>query len=191
MLARQMLRPWSATDHPVAVGTLRCREVFVPAGNRLGGERQAARIVDELLVDVHLGVAACAVGLARAALHAATTCVRVHGGGGAGDLVGTIGEMAAAVEAADAFCGRAAAAGDNDRPLPELTAMARIVACDTASTVTDRAAAVHGGATCAAGDPLSRYRREAPELHLVGRGDDVARRVVGREMVGVVDDPGR
>jgi alkylation response protein AidB-like acyl-CoA dehydrogenase len=183
----------AAMGHPVSVGTLRCREVFVPSDHRLGGERQAASIVDKLLDDVHLGVAACAVGLARAALRAAIACVRVHAGSAADarDLGSTIGESAAAVEAADALCERAAAACDDGRPVPGLTAMARIVACDTASTVTERAATVHRGTVCAAGATLSRYRREAAALRLIDGGDDVARLVVGREMVGDVNDDER
>jgi alkylation response protein AidB-like acyl-CoA dehydrogenase len=179
----------AVAGHPVVIGTLRCREVFVPSSRRLGAERQAAGIVDELLDDVHLGVAACAVGLARAALHAATTCVRVHGSGSqVRHLIATVGEMAAAVEAADALCERAAAVCDDGRASPGLTAMARIVACDTATRVTEHAAAVHRGATCAAGGTLSRYRLEAAALGLLDGGDDVARLAVGRELVGDVDD---
>jgi alkylation response protein AidB-like acyl-CoA dehydrogenase len=178
-----------ATIHGAAAGPLTCRDVVVPAHHRLGAEGDGARIAADAVDLAHLGVASCVVGLARAALQVAVAGVRVSGRGGSladgwSDVADTIADLAAAVEAADALCGRAAAADEAGQPVAALAAMARIMATRTAIEVTDRVAGIDGvggSAAAAAGD---RYRREAAALHLVDGRDSAARRALVGEVVG-------
>jgi alkylation response protein AidB-like acyl-CoA dehydrogenase len=181
------------TIHPTAAGPLTCRDVRVHASHRLGPEGDGARIAADAVDLAHLGVAACAVGLARAALQAALTGVRAPGRDrspvdGRFDAVGTIADLAAAIEAADALCERAAVADEAGRPVAALAAMARIVATRTAIEVTERTAAVHDLVGATAGSADGRYRREAAALHLVDGGDHAARRALVGEVVGDLDE---
>lgn len=181
------------TIHPTAAGPLTCRDVRVAAHHRLGAEGDGARIAAEAVDRAHLGVAACAVGLARAALQTALTGVRASwrdrsAVDGRSEATAAIAELAAAVEAADALCERAAVADDSGRPVVALAAMARIVATRTAIEVTERIAGLQdlvGPAAAGFGD---RYRREAAALHLVDGGDAAARRALVGEVVGDLDE---
>jgi alkylation response protein AidB-like acyl-CoA dehydrogenase len=104
------------------------------------------------------------------------------------DALGTIADLAAAIEAADALCERAAVADEAGRPVAALAAMARIVATRTAIEVTERTAVVHDLLGATAGSADSRYRREAAALHLVDGGDHAARRALVGEVVGDLDE---
>jgi alkylation response protein AidB-like acyl-CoA dehydrogenase len=172
---------------------LTCRDVRVPAHHRLGAEGDGARIAADAVDLAHLGVAACAVGLARAALQVALAGVRGSGRAGSpahglSDLAVTIIDLAAAVEAADALCERAASADEAGRPVAALAAMARLVATRTALEVADRTAGIDGVAGSAAASAVERYRLEAAALHLVDGGDDAARQVLVEEVVGDLDE---
>jgi alkylation response protein AidB-like acyl-CoA dehydrogenase len=164
-------------------GPLTCRDVRVPIDHRLGAEGQGGSIAAEAIAVAHVGVAACAVGLARAALQASVAAVRsVDARGGA---LAALADLAAAVEAADALCERAAVAEDAGRSAAALGAMARIFATGTAVAVTERAVDVgHVGGTAVSRD-VERYRAEAAALH---RTDGAARRALVGEVVGDLDD---
>lgn len=185
-----------ATIHGAATGPLTCRDVRVPVHHRLGAEGDGARIAAEAVDLAHLGVAACAVGLARASLQAALTDVRASGRDGSqltgrSDVADVIADVAAAVEAADALCERAAVADEDGHPVAALAAMARVVATRTAIEAAERATDVHalvGSTRVVAAD---RYRLEAAALHLVDGGDGAARRALVSEIVGEVDDDER
>jgi alkylation response protein AidB-like acyl-CoA dehydrogenase len=181
------------TIHGAAAGRLTCRDVHVPADHRLGAEDDGGRIAADAVDLAHLGVAACAVGLARAALQVALTGVRASGregspADGRSDVAGTIADLAAAVEAADALCERAAAADEAGRPVAALAAMARIVATRTAIEVTERTVGLHEVIDPAAPAAVDRYRREAAALHLIDGGDNAARRALVGEVVGDLDE---
>ena len=182
-----------ATIHGAAAGPLTCRDVRVPAHHRIGAEGDGGRIAADAVDLAHLGVAACAVGLARAALQVALTGVRASGrdgppADGRSDVAGTIADLAAAVEAADALCERAAAADEAGRPVAALAAMARIVATRTAIEVTERTADIHERAGSTGPGVVDRYRLEAAALHLVDGGDNAARRALVGEVVGDLDE---
>lgn len=181
-----------ATRRVVAAGPLICRDVRVSADHRLGAEGDGGRIAADAVDLAHIGVAACAVGLARAALQVALTGVRVSGrdgsaGNGRSDVADRIADLAAVVEAADALCERAADADDAGRPVAALAAMARIVATRIAIEATEHIARIPDVAGPAAG-VVDRYRREAAALHLADGGDNAARRALVGEVVGDLDE---
>ena len=180
------------TIHGAAAGPLTCRDVRVPAHHRLGADGEGARIAADAVDLAHLGVAACAVGLARAALQVALTGVRGWGrdrppAHDPSAVAVTIADLVAAVEAADALCERAASADEAGRPVAALAAMARIVATRTAFEVADRTAGIDGVAGSGAA-AVERYRLEAAALHGVDGGDDAARQVLVGELVGDLDE---
>ncbi|HSK90795.1 MAG TPA: acyl-CoA dehydrogenase family protein [Euzebyales bacterium] len=173
-------------------GQIVCHDVRVPARYRLGDEGEGLGIALTALDSGRLGIASCAIGLARAALHAAIAYARSRRqfGRPIGAFQGigfTIADMASAIEAADALCQRAAAANDAGRPTTTLAAMAKLVATDTAMRVTDSALQIHGGAGYTTAYPVERYLREAKVLQLVEGTNQIQRVVISRNVMGDLD----
>lgn len=173
-------------------GQIVCSQVRVPVRFRLGAEGDGFAIALGALDGGRLGIAACAVGLARAALHAAIAHARQRRqfGQPIGAFQGVgfrIADMAAAIEAADALCQRAAAARDAGRAVTGLAAMAKLVATDTAMMVADASVQVHGGAGYTAAYPVERYLREAKVLQIVEGTNQIQRLVIARTVMGDLD----
>jgi len=173
-------------------GQIVCRDVRVPAAYRLGAEGAGFGIAMAALDSGRLGIASCAIGLSRAALHAAIAYAR--GRRQFGQPIGafqgirfTVADMASAIEAADALCQRAAAAHDAGRPASTLAAMAKLVATDTAMRVTDSALQIHGGVGYTTAYPVERYLREAKVLQLVEGTNQIQRVVISRNVMGELD----
>jgi len=173
-------------------GQIVCRDARVPARYRLGEEGEGFGIAMAALDTGRLGIAACAIGLSRAALHAAIAYARSRRqfGRPIGAFQGigfTVADMASAIEAADALCQRAAAA-DAGRPASTLAAMAKLVATDTAMRVTDSALQIHGGVGYTSAYPVERYLREAKVLQVVEGTNQIQRIVISRNVMGDLDD---
>lgn len=176
-------------------GQLVCRDLRVPVSYRLGDEGDGFGIAMEALDAGRLGIAACAIGLSRAAMHAAIEYARSRRqfGRPIGTFQGVgfaIADMAAAIEAADALCQRAAAANDRGDAATTLAAMAKVVATDTAMQVTNSALQVHGGVGYTTAYPVERYLREAKVLQLVEGTNQIQRLVISRNVMGELDDEG-
>jgi hypothetical protein len=174
-------------------GQIVCTGLRVPARFRLGDEGDGLRIAMSALDSGRLGIASCAVGLARAALQAATAYARQRRQ--FGQPIGTfqgvafsIADMAAAVEAADALCHRAAASAEDGKPSSQLAAMAKLVATDTAMAVADAALGLHGGAGYTTAYPVERYLREAKVLQIVEGTNQIQRMVIARSVLGELDE---
>lgn len=169
-----------------AAGQLRWSALRVPADHRLGGEGEGVTIASDALDRAHLGVAACAVGLARAALDAAVTCVRRAGFTlylGPSVPIAMMADLGSAVEAAVTLCDRTARACDAGQPFSVLAAMARQTATGTAVRVAEWAAEIERDTAVTTGRTL-RYRREATVLQTVEGGEDGPRETIARELLG-------
>jgi alkylation response protein AidB-like acyl-CoA dehydrogenase len=176
-------------------GQIVCRDVRVPLSYRLGNEGDGFAIALAALDAGRLGIAACAIGLARAALNAAIAYARTRRqfGQPIGAFQGiafTVADMACAVEAADALCQRAAAARDAGQVVTTLAAMAKLMATDTAMKVTERAVQVHGGVGYTTAYPVERYLREAKVLQLVEGTNEIQRLVISRNVMGELHEEG-
>jgi alkylation response protein AidB-like acyl-CoA dehydrogenase len=174
-------------------GQIVCRDTRVPVRYRLGEEGDGFGIAMAALDSGRLGIAACAIGLSRAALHAAIAYARSRKqfGRPIGAFQGigfAVADMASAIEAADALCQRAAAAADAGRPTTTLAAMAKLVATDTAMRVTDSALQIHGGVGYTTAYPVERYLREAKVLQVVEGTNQIQRVVISRNVMGELDD---
>jgi hypothetical protein len=173
-------------------GQIVCHDVRVPVQYRLGQEGEGFNIAMAALDSGRLGIAACAIGLSRAALHAAIAYARSRKqfGQPIGAFQGvafTVADMASAIESADALCQRAAAAYDAGRPATTLAAMAKLTATDTAMRVTDSALQIHGGVGYTTAYPVERYLREAKVLQLVEGTNQIQRLVIARDLLGRLD----
>lgn len=159
----------------------------VPAGRLVGAEGTGFTIAMQALDSGRLGIAACAVGLAQAALDYAVGYAREREQFGRPiiDFQGLgflLADMATAVSAARALTLAAARLRDAGRPYSVEAAKAKIFATDTAMRVTTDAVQVLGGAGYVADHPVERYMREAKVLQIVEGTNQIQRLVISRSM---------
>ncbi len=159
----------------------------VPA-DRLVGEREGGfPIAMRALDSGRLGIAACAVGLAQAALDYATGYARQREQFGAPVIsfqgVGfMLADMATQVSAARALMLEAARLRDAGRPYSVEAAKAKLFATDTAMRVTTDAVQVLGAAGYVTDHPVERYMREAKVLQIVEGTNQIQRLVISRAL---------
>ncbi len=161
--------------------------VRVPATRLLGVEGGGFRIALAALDAGRLGIAACAVGLAQAALDAAVAYAgqRRQFGRPIGEFQGVafmLADMATAVAGARALYVEAARRKDAGLPFGLQAAMAKLAATDAAMRVTTDAIQVLGGAGYTADFPVERYFREAKALQIVEGTNQIQRMVIGRAL---------
>ncbi|MEU2973167.1 acyl-CoA dehydrogenase family protein [Nocardiopsis alba] len=134
-----------------------------------------------------LGIAACAVGLAQAALDAAVAYSRERRQFGSliGDFQGLgfmLADMDTQVAASRELYLSAARLRDAGRPFGKQAAMAKLMATDTAMKVTTDAVQVFGGYGYTRDFPVERYMREAKVLQIVEGTNQVQRMVISRHL---------
>jgi alkylation response protein AidB-like acyl-CoA dehydrogenase len=160
----------------------------VPAGRMIGTEGDGFRIALSALDSGRLGIAACAVGLAQAALDYAVDYARQREQFGQPliefqGLGFLLAELATQVSAARALTLAAARLRDAGRPYSIEAAKAKLFATDTAMRVTTDAVQVLGGAGYVADHPVERYMREAKVLQIVEGTNQIQRLVIARSFV--------
>lgn len=170
-------------------GRLTCHDVRVPDSARLGGPGDGRDIAADLGELGRMGVAACAVGLAEAALGLTVTAVRAVGA--PREVVTRIADLAVAVEAAQALCDRVAADADVGSPTPRLVRMAELLATSTAYDAARHAVAVVDGVGEVPDEVAERYLREAMALERLGGSRQQRRLTVARELLGTPLDEER
>jgi hypothetical protein len=159
----------------------------VPAGRRLGAEGEGFRIAMQALNSGRLGIAACAVGLARAALDYAVGYARErHQFGrpviefqGVGFL---LADAATQIAAARALTLAAARLRDAGLPYATEAAQAKLFATDMAMQVTTDAVQVLGGYGYVTDHPVERWMREAKVLQIVEGTNQIQRLVIARAL---------
>jgi len=159
----------------------------VPADRLLAGEGEGFRIAMSALDGGRLGIAACAVGLAQAALDVAVSYAveRRQFGRAIADFQGVsflLADMATAVEASRALYLTAARLKDAGRPYATQASMAKLFATDTAMRVTTDAVQVLGGYGYVEDFPAERYLREAKIMQIFEGTNQVQRVVIGRAL---------
>jgi alkylation response protein AidB-like acyl-CoA dehydrogenase len=159
----------------------------IDADRLIGTEGQGLKIALAALDAGRLGIAACAVGLAQAALDAATAYAkeRRQFGRAIGEFQGLqfmLADMATAVSASRALVLEAARRKDRGLPFSVEAAKAKLLATDTAMRVTTDAVQVFGGYGYVEDFPVERYMREAKVLQIVEGTNQVQRMVIGRSL---------
>jgi len=164
-------------------------DAVIPAGRRLGEEGQGFRIALAALDGGRLGIAACAVGVAQAALDYAVAyaqerrqfdrpIIEFQG------LAFLLADLATQVAAARALYLDAARRRDAGQPYGPQAAMAKLFASDMVMRVTTDAVQVLGGAGYVEDHPTERWMREAKVLQIVEGTNQVQRLVISRSLGG-------
>jgi len=163
--------------------------VRVSDARRLGDEGQGFQIALSALDSGRLGIAACAVGVAQAALDAAVEYAkgRAQFGRPIADFQGLrfmLADMATQTEAGRALYLSAARLRDAGRPFSKQAAMAKLLCTDAAMKVTTDAVQVLGGYGYTADFPVERLMREAKVLQIVEGTNQIQRMVIARHLAG-------
>ncbi|MEV0092737.1 acyl-CoA dehydrogenase family protein [Streptomyces sp. NPDC050738] len=163
--------------------------VRVSDSRRLGEEGQGFAIALSALDSGRLGIAACAVGVAQAALDEAVAYAtgRQQFGRPIADFQGLrfmLADMATRIEAGRALYLAAARLRDAGRPFSRQAAMAKLFCTDTAMQVTVDAVQVLGGYGYTVDFPVERYMREAKVLQIVEGTNQIQRMVIARHLAG-------
>ncbi|MFF7181214.1 acyl-CoA dehydrogenase family protein [Streptomyces sp. NPDC008121] len=161
---------------------------LVDADRRIGEEGQGLQIAFSALDSGRLGIAACATGLAQAALDAAVAYAnerttfgrKIVDHQGLGFL---LADMAAAVDSARATYLDAARRRDLGRPFSRQASAAKLVATDAAMKVTTDAVQVLGGYGYTRDFPVERYMREAKIMQIFEGTNQIQRLVISRSLV--------
>ncbi len=155
------------------------------ADRLIGAEGQGLSIAFAALDSGRLGIAACATGLAQAALDAAvdyanereTFGKKIVDHQGLGFL---LADMAAAVDSARATYLDAARRRDAGVAYSRQASVAKLVATDAAMKVTTDAVQVFGGYGYTRDFPVERYMREAKIMQIFEGTNQIQRLVISR-----------
>jgi alkylation response protein AidB-like acyl-CoA dehydrogenase len=162
--------------------------VHVPAEHRVGEEGRGLAAALSALDSGRLGIAACATGLAQAALDVAIGYARERRqfGKPIGEFQGLafgLADMAAAVESARATYLEAARRRDRGLPFSRQAAVAKLVATDAAMQVTTDAVQVLGGYGYTRDFPVERMMREAKVTQIFEGTNQIQRLVISRDLL--------
>ena len=161
----------------------------VPAANLLGAEGAGYRIALGNLEAGRIGIAAQAVGMARAALDAALTYARERTSFGK-PIVDhqavnfRLADMAVQVEAARQLVWHAATLRDAGQPCLKEASMAKLFASEMAERVCSDAIQIHGGYGYVEDFPVERIYRDVRVCQIYEGTSDIQRLVIGRAIAG-------
>ncbi|MFC7896847.1 acyl-CoA dehydrogenase family protein [Streptomyces sp. NPDC057381] len=179
------------SPHPI--GALSFDAVPVTADDVLGEADRGFRVAMGTLNLFRPSVGAFAVGMAQAALDAtlAHTTAREAFGGRLRDLqtvAHQTAEMALRTEAARLMVYAAATAYDEGAPdVPRRSAMAKLLATETAQYVVDRAVQLHGARALRRGHLLEHLYREVRAPRVYEGASEVQRGIIAKELYRTLD----
>ncbi|MBU6269757.1 MAG: acyl-CoA dehydrogenase family protein [Betaproteobacteria bacterium] len=168
-------------------GLIHIADAFVPDDCLLGGRTGTYPVILESLSENRVGVAANALGMARAAFEAASRYARdrVIGGRPIGDyqsIAHQIANMSADIEAARWLVYHGAWRVDQGTLDPATAARVKLVASETAVRVSEAAIRVLGGAGIMREYPVGRIHRDAL-LYVIGEGtSEIQRNIIARSL---------
>jgi alkylation response protein AidB-like acyl-CoA dehydrogenase len=171
--------------HAIPTTTANWDGAVLEVDRLIGREGQGLEIAFSALDSGRLGIAACAVGLAQAALDAAVDYANERSTFGKKivdhqGLGFVLADMAAAVDSARATYLDAARRRDLGRPYGRQASVAKLVATDAAMTVTTDAVQVFGGYGYTRDFPVERYMREAKIMQIFEGTNQIQRLVISR-----------
>ncbi|MYR85860.1 acyl-CoA dehydrogenase, partial [Streptomyces sp. SID685] len=188
--ALEMISP-----HPI--GALDFDAVPVTADDVLGEVDRGFAVAMGTLNLFRPSVGAFAVGMAQAALDAtvAHTCQRQAFNGRLMDLQAVshqVAEMALRTEAARLMVYAAASAYDEGAPdVPRRSAMAKLLATETAQYVVDTAVQLHGARALEHGHLLEHLYREVRAPRIYEGASEVQRGIIAKELYAAQDQEAR
>jgi acyl-CoA dehydrogenase len=173
--------------HPLA--RLELRSCRLPMDALLGEEGAGFKLAMRTLDIFRASVAAAALGLARRALGEALQRARSRRmfGQALGDFQITqakLADMASAIDAAALLTYRAAWLRDvRDHQTTMESAMAKMIATESAQTVIDAAVQMFGGQGVVSGETVERLYREIRALRIYEGATEVQKLIIGRELL--------
>ncbi|WP_432920855.1 acyl-CoA dehydrogenase family protein [Microbispora sp. CA-135349] len=173
--------------HAVPTTTAHWDGVLIDADRLIGAEGQGLPIAFGALDSGRLGIAACAVGLAQAALDEAVAYAKEREAFGKKiidhqGLGFLLADMAAGVDSARATYLDAARRRDAGLPYGRQASVAKLVATDTAMRVTTDAVQVFGGYGYTREFRVERYMREAKIMQIFEGTNQIQRLVISRHL---------
>ena len=176
-------------QHASDTCALTFEEMRVPASQRLGEEGQGLKIALANLEGGRIGIAAQAVGMARAAHDAALRYAkeRVQFGKAIIEhqaVAFRLADMATTIEAAEQLTLHAASLRDAKRPCLKEASMAKLFASEMAERVCSDAIQIHGGYGYLADYPVERIYRDVRVCQIYEGTSDIQRLVIARALAG-------
>jgi len=161
----------------------------VPAANLLGREGDGYRIALANLEGGRIGIAAQAVGMARAAFEAALGYARERQAFGKPiaehqAVNFRLADMATKIDVARQMVWHAAALRDAGESCLKEASMAKLFASEMAETVASDAIQIHGGYGYVADFPVERIYRDVRVCQIYEGTSDIQRMVIGRAILG-------
>jgi acyl-CoA dehydrogenase len=163
----------------------------VRAANRLGEEGKGLKVALGSLGAGRISIAACCVGVARAALeHAARYATqRSQFGRPIAEqamVQAMLADAATAVDAARLLTWRAARLRDAGQPINAASSMAKLFASDTAMRVATDAVQIYGGAGYSRDNPVERFMRDAKGAQIYEGTNQIHRLIVAQQLIDEV-----
>jgi butyryl-CoA dehydrogenase len=174
--------------HAAHTTQLAFTDLFVPRENLLGEEGEGFKIAMRTLDGGRIGIAAQALGIARAALEASVDYAQQRRafGQALADFQGTqwkLADMATAVEAARLLTLRAATLKDQGRPYTKEASMAKLFASETAMNVATQAVQIHGGYGYTREFPVERHFRDAKATEIYEGSSEIQRLIIAGQLL--------
>jgi alkylation response protein AidB-like acyl-CoA dehydrogenase len=178
---------------PLSTGELVLDGCRVPAELRLGEEGEGMRVAMCAVENGRLGVAARALGLARACLDASVAYAKERVVMGAPiaerQLVqAKITEMIVGIRSARHLIRELAEAKDAGRPARQLASIAKLHASDLAMRSAEDAVQIHGAYGCSEEYPVSRHFRDAKVFQIVEGSNDLHRALIAEIELSIRPD---
>ena len=163
----------------------------VPASAMMGDLNDGFRIAVGELAGGRIGIAALALGIARAAMERAKAYVleRRQFGKAIAEMQGIqwmIADSETELEAARLLILQAAALKDDGKPFAREASMAKLFASEAAQRATYTALQLHGGAGYVQDYPLERFARDARITTIYEGTSEIQRMIIAREAMKAV-----
>ena len=160
----------------------------LPAGRLLGEEGRGFKYAMQSLEHGRMGIAAQAIGIARAACDASVAYAkeRKQFGRPIADFQAIqhkLADMASRVHSARALLHAAAAAKDRGERVGAVASMVKLLASETAMWVTTQAIQVFGGYGYVKEYPVERYFRDAKVTEIYEGTNEIQRMVIARSLL--------
>jgi butyryl-CoA dehydrogenase len=161
-------------------------DVRVPVANRLGQEGEGFKVAMSTLDGGRIGIAAQALGIARAAFQEALAYSRERVAfgkpiGDFGAIQEMLADMATEIDAARLLIWRAAVAKDKHEKFGKLSAMAKLYASEMSARVCHKALQIHGGYGYVKDYNAERHVRDARITEIYEGTSEIQRLVIARE----------
>src|SRR5262245_8089782 len=174
--------------HAAHTAQLAFTDLYVPRENLLGREGEGFKLAMRTLDGGRIGIAAQAVGIARAALEASVAYAQERRafGQSLADFQGIqwkLADMATAVEAARLLTLRAATLKEQGKPYTKEASMAKLYASETAMNVATQAVQIHGGYGYTREFPVERHFRDAKATEIYEGSSEIQRLIIAGQLL--------